>query len=350
MRLPKLLLFLIIVVVYILFFEKELLPEISLQPEWIEQLNGMAKSPTSYSGTSKPFKFSNRFGYFLTDGTILFSGRMLYNTAIDKQGFINYSSVNNKLLVHDAGGSIVSVVSVPGYPVFRGNRRFILYPDENHLAEIDIQGTIQWDVVFNSLITDIAVEGGLVFIGTLNDGAVLLGPDGEKLFTYIPDVSKVNVIYGVGLSPGGDTLVVVSGINPQVVTLLSKKENQYKKQYTVQLNSAIRHQVLCGFSSDGKTVLVERKQSVILLDVQKRKLRAVPFSGLLQTYYSEGISGPLYLVTEREGTVTFSLFTSSKVPVFSFSLLGGKPYFSAGTSSVFIGMNNRLMKLDIVEQ
>ncbi len=341
---------LIFVLCYIVFTGRDILPEVSLVPRWTRSVDREVRAPADKFVHSIPFTFSGRFGYFLPDGTILASEKTLYDVAIDEKGFVNYSSVNNSLLVRSPDGTIEGSVLFPGYPFFLNGRRFVISPDENTLAEINTDGDVLWHSTFSSLVTGISVKDGYVFVGTLNDGAVLLGEKGKRIYTFVPDVSRINIIYGVSVSRRGKRLLVVSGIDPQIITILEKKGNTYKSDYSLELASPLRHHVLCGFSEGGKYALIERSKSVMLLNIQKKDIMTIRQEGMLQTYHLRTIHEPLFIVSETTGRNIFSSFTGKGTKIFSFSLSGGIPYFHVDSSSLYIGLGERLVKLDMVEQ
>ncbi len=349
MKVVKHLFPLLLVLLYIIFFGRTILPEVSLAPRWVKRVDTSLNGPGRDFTHAKPFKFSDWFGYFLPDGQILYHEKILYGVAIDKKGFINYSSVNNNLLVRYPDGSVNGPVPLTGYPLFRGEKRYVLSADENSLTQINTQGLPLRKLSFNSLITDITAQDGLLFIGTLNEGAILLDEKGKKIFTFNPEVSRINAIYGVSLSRNGGNLLVVSGIEPQIVTLLSRKGNTYRTEYSLKLGSALRHHVLCGFSSDGTTALIEREKSVILLNISNRNMVTIPLEGVLQTFSQKDLHSPLYTAVHKGSESIFSSFTKEGAAVFSFSLSGSKPFFKVENSSLYLGADNRLMKLDVVE-
>ncbi len=339
------------VLLYIIFFGRTIFPEVSLKPRWVKRIETsiVSVSPEGNFDHAKPFKFSDWFGYFLSNGNILFSEKTLYGVAVDAHGFINYSSVNNNLLVRYPNGLINGTIPLAGYPLFQGGKRFVLSADENNLTQINMQGQISRQFTFNSLITGISVEDGFIFIGTLNEGAVLINEKGEKIYTFNPDVSKVNIIYGVSVSRNDRSLLVVSGIEPQILTLLSRRGNTYRTDYSLKLGTALRHHVICGFSTDGKTAFIERKNSVVLLDISSRNMVTLPLNGVLQNCVQDNSRGLFYTVAQKERESLFSSFTKEGKAVFSFILPGENPFFKVDNSSLYIGAENRLIRLDVVE-
>ncbi len=339
-----------VVLVYVAFFGRIVFPEFSLKPGWVRQFDGSGVRTEGDFKQSIPCRFSGYFGYFLPDGTILYSGKTLYGTAVDTRGFVNYSSINSGLLVRYPDGSVRGIIGLSGYPLFRGGERFMLSADENTLTFLDEQDQPRWHITFNSLITAVSVADGYVLTGTLNDGAVLLDTEGKKLFAYTPKAGRINIVYGVRVSPAGKNLLIVSGIDPQVVTLFKRHDNEYRREYSLRLGTALRHPVMSVFSRDGKTALIERENSIMLLDIPGRNLVTIPLGGTLYSFIPGDSRRLLYTASGADGVTDFAAFTQAGMKVFSFSLSGNRPFMEAVDSSLYVGIGTRLMRLDMVEQ
>jgi len=350
MRIARRIIPVFVVLIYILFFGRKIFPEISLLPAWIRDINTEGELSIKNASESIPFKVSGKFGYFLSDGTVLYHDTVLYDVALDQKGFINYSSINTHLILKNAGGSITGMISTSGYPVFKGSKRFIISSDENMLTELDEQGAKRWYVNFNSIITDVFATEKYLLVSTLNDGAVLWGPKNEKIFTYSPQTSRINIVYGSAVSTDGSHLVSVSGIDPQMLVLFSRKNSHYNIQYTLQFDKTLRHQLMCGFSQDGEYALVERAGKIVLVDIRKKQVINFPFSGNLQLFDLEGKGKLLFLITAEKEKVSLSSYKLTGERVFSFSLPGKELFFKKEGPAVYLGSSDHLMKLVLVEK
>ncbi len=341
---------LVFVLFYIILFGSEITPEFSLNPEWVRSLENIPIDSATRSSVIVPFKIADHFGYFSPDGDISFSDKVLYNVAIDEDGFINYSSINNNLILRSSDGAISGTIAQPGYPLFLGSRRFILTPDVNSLIEIDLNGNELWRVSFSSLITDIAVNNSYVFVGSLNDGASLWGRRGEHLFRFGPESSRINSIYGVAVSEGGDNLLVVSGIDPQIVTILGKKSSQFKKLFSLKLNETIRHRIICSFSRDGKYAFIEGNEDLSIIDIRKKRIENIPVRGQLQAYDFKGENDLFYIASVDDEEIYFASYRLTGTRIFHFSLPGEKLFFKRNRSAIYFGAAGNLMKLLMVDR
>ena len=79
----------LLVLLYIFLFGRLVTEEFSLWPGWLYRMNQDPVSTPPSEVSPRPFKFSEYYGYFIPDGRVIFSGKMLYDVAIDENGFID---------------------------------------------------------------------------------------------------------------------------------------------------------------------------------------------------------------------------------------------------------------------
>ncbi len=104
------------------------------------------------------------------------------------------------------------------------------------------------------------------------------------------------------------------------------------------------------FSRDGKTALVERENSIMLLDIPGKNLVTIPLGGTLYSFIPRDSRGLLFTASGTDGVTGFAAFTQAGMKVFSFSLSGVRPFMKVAASSLYVGIGKRLMRLDMVEQ
>lgn len=338
----------ILVLAYVILLGRPVYEEISLEPGWsADMVSGSSGSFPVDSADFIPFKFSGHFGYYLPSGKIPYNDEILYDTAIDEKGFINFSSINKNLILRSPDGSVTGMVEAVGYPFFSATRRFIISNDETSLTEVDVNGNILWSYNFGSLITDISASGSFVAAGTLNSGLKVLDNGGNEVFGYKPDYSRVNVIYGTAVSGDDNSILLISGIDPQMVILFSRKNSGYRIVYSKKLDEELRYQRRCGFSDDGLYAYFDNSSSISILDIKRKIIRSIPMDGILRAVVFEGDDELVYTASEIEGRVEFSGFLPKGIRIFSFQLNGDAPYLWKDRSGIYVGLDNNLMKLNL---
>ncbi len=332
------------VFLYIILFGIPLKKEYSLNPGWLFRM-ARDKVLTMEPGLEiRPFKLSNYFGYF-SSGGVVFKDEVLYDTAIDSRGFINYSSINTSLVLRDAGGAVSGTIETDGYPFFTGGKRFILSCDGTSVTSIDDYGGELWSISFSSLVTDIAVNGNYVLAGTLSNGISLIEDNGKVVFKYVPDLSRINTVYGAAMNNDAENILLISGIDPQVVILLEKKGSEYRIMYTSVLEETLRYHRICGFFDDGSAAYIQSRKGLILLDINRKKSREIRLDGTLRRVVRRSRDSLLKTVSVIDGTVHFAAFRPDGSMLYRFAVDGDNPFLDEDGESVYLGADDYLLKM-----
>lgn len=181
----------------------------------------------------------------------------------------------------------------------------------------------------------------------MNSGLKVLDNGGNEVFGYKPDYSRVNVIYGTAVSGDDNSILLISGIDPQMVILFSRKNSGYRIVYSKKLDEELRYQRRCGFSDDGLYAYFDNSSSISILDIKRKIIRSIPMDGILRAVVFEGDDELVYTASEIEGRVEFSGFLPKGIRIFSFQLNGDAPYLWKDRSGIYVGLDNNLMKLNL---
>ncbi len=332
------------VFLYIILIGIPLKKEYSLNPGWLFRMNSDNVVTGEPGLEIRPFKLSNYFGYF-SSGGVVYKDEILYDAAIDSNGFINYSSVNTGLVLKDTGGAVSGTIETDGYPFFTGGKRFIISRDGTSVTGIDDYGDELWSISFGSLVTDIAVNGDYVLAGTLSNGISLIEGDGKVVFKYVPDLSRINTVYGAAVNDNAENILVISGIDPQVVILLEKKGEGYRIIYTSPLDETLRRHRICGFFDDGSAAYLQSRKGFVLLDIDRKKSREIRLEGTLRRVVRRNRDSLLKTVSVKDGTVHFAAFRPDGSMLYRFAVEGDNPFLDEDGGSVYLGSDDYLLKM-----
>ncbi len=332
----------IILIIYFIIFGRVLPVEISIVPEWSANLDTISFSKPDPDSDPEPFRLGSRFGYIYSDGRISYLENLMYGVAIDGNGFINYSSQNDLLVVRDREGSFLNTISTPGYPFFSGGRRFIVFYDNSRISEIDEMGNLLWEKSFGSLITSVYGTQDYLFAGTVDGEFQILDGSGNTLFEYESRKSRINVIYGGSVSDNGEVLLILSGIDPQVVSLWVKEGDTYKVESRWAVDEEVRRQAALGFSEDGLYAFVEGENSFMIIDLKRKRLKSLELTGRLQTINFPGEDQLLYILGKDRDGYYLTGFEPNGIRLFFRRLDGDKVMFKKEPSMMVLGIDNRL--------
>lgn len=147
-----------------------------------------------------------------------------------------------------------------------------------YLREIDISGRTKWEYHFSSLITTLDGKNGAILIGLLNGDLVMLDQNGRVKMSWTAGGSRVRAIYGAAMSPDGETIALVSGLDPQRFILLENKENGYRPVFHENLAQSFRKPVSIDFTHPHK-VVIEGVDQGLFYSRDQTELKPFPLPG-----------------------------------------------------------------------
>ncbi|MDA3941853.1 MAG: hypothetical protein PF693_21500 [Spirochaetia bacterium] len=348
MKIIKKTFIILIFISYFFIFGRQITPEISFIPVWVENLEFIKTNPEVTEDRVIDFKLNGKFGYLDSEGGILFSENFLQGVAIDKTGFISYSRQNDILVLRNTEGLFVNRVDLSGYPVFIQDRRFILSYDNNGISEIDQEGSVLWKKIFSSSISSVSSTDILVLIGTVDGSIRLIDLEGDVIFLEETKTSRINIVYGGAISLNSGNLITVTGIEPQLLNLWKNNGSGYEVDSSWTLDSELRRHAVTGFSEDGLFAYVEADEELIFIELKTNKLFSIPISGRLQYLSSPGASslvqilgfddkGYYYIISELGGDILFNT-----------RLSGNNVFFRKDKNKIIIGIDDNLIGYDMV--
>ncbi len=181
-----------------------------------------------------PFRMGNLFGYFNPEGVLTYRDRIFYGLAQSDNNFINYSSITDQIVINDNKGDFVNTVATNGYPWFNNNRLFIVSTNRKKVSEITTEGDVLWEDENLSELTSLDSNSSNVIAGYVNGDVIIVDSENqiEKLFK--PDLSRINTVYGTGISDNSEYISVISGVEPQYMLLFRKNHDKYTRIFSYQ--------------------------------------------------------------------------------------------------------------------
>jgi hypothetical protein len=108
----------VVVLLYIVFFPRDLGKELLTVPVWSVSL-GSAKIVTEPGPVKAAigFRLGKYFGSVRPDGTLLYRDTVDYDVALGESFFLNYSAVPRNLVAQDQRGNFLGNIGGNGYPL-----------------------------------------------------------------------------------------------------------------------------------------------------------------------------------------------------------------------------------------
>ena len=271
----------VVCLVYLFVAPKPILPELTLNIQWILDLSQPVPDQIQSSDTVTegiPFVLGTQFGY------ISANGHLLANRSLQKNQMVSitpsllsiYTTNPDSVTITNQQNKKEILINNPGgYPLLFGDSSFIIGKDQDSISAIKDDGSVQWKYFFPSPITAIDYKAKKLLIGTLDGSIYVLGPEGDTLFTFQPGGSRLSVIVGAALSSDGNKIALISGIDKQRFILLEKSSQTYKVLDHYFLNSDFRRPVLIKFIQDNQYILFEGENSFFAFDSVKQKMHVI---------------------------------------------------------------------------
>jgi hypothetical protein len=261
---------LLIFVMYLLFFPKELRPELGLRPAWTVEVAAAAVSdaPRVHSITPIPFTVDKLFGYVSNEGELLLREEKLFGLAIDSTRYVSFANVSESLQLHDNLGRLTDNMEVVGYPMLLDERLLLISTNRSEIAELIDGSGPSWKREYTTIITDIDARGGLIALGLLDSRVQILGEGGEVVLDFDLKGSRINAVYGCVLSDDASKLAVIHGIDPQYVTIIDMMSGTVEIE-NYRLDTEYRTTRYLRFFESDHYLVIEGDGVLKILDLEK---------------------------------------------------------------------------------
>lgn len=350
---------LLVIVLYFAVFPYPTGRELVVKPMWAMDLSAAVPSvppdfPTANEeriNSAAPFELGEVFGYVSTAGDLLFKGRSLFRVVFSGTGFINYSRLGTTWIFQDVTGRREFSFSGSGYPIISrdGERLFTVKTDSMGIQEVDGSGDVLWSRDFPCLITSLSLQPDYLLAGTLDGALQLVDRRNAVLDTYVPGGSRIPVIVGCSVSRDGSRIASVSGIDPQILTVLSRQGSSYQVDSRIALSSDFRREIRMSFSPDGGYLVFEGAGSVEVYDTGSRALSTIAMTGGLSAFSYLPSFGAVAFLSGGDSRRELVITKPFRFPRSHEYMNGRNAFLGEIGHGLLLGMGNVLMRIDLQE-
>jgi hypothetical protein len=321
------------------------------QPAWARALpGGEPQAPSGGTGRVSWFKAGRWFGYVRADGGLLYTAETLHGVALSDSGFISFAKLAENFVFQDPAGRFLSGFHAFGYPVLDegGGRLYSISTGLNGLSRLDRDGERLWSVEFFSPITSLALHADDCLVGLLDGTVKLIDVQGKIVQELVPQASRIPVILATAFSPDGRRLAVVSGIDPQLLTLLQRRGGSFAAEQVLQLGSDFRRGLALRFSADGRSLAFEAPDGLALLELGRREPGKIALPGRLLALDCAS-SGLLAVGSRHGGGSRLLLLQPPGSPLYVGEVAAGELFLRFDGASLLIGLPSILLRVDYLE-
>jgi len=334
---------------YLLFFPHPGGKESTMRAVWVKDLSKPGTATSSAAQPQWPFRAGDRFGYADLEGNLYYVGRRLHNLSLSNAGFINYGSVPDHIVFMNPRGEFEFSIKSFGYPLL-GPDPDVLYSintDRSGLKRIDIDGAVLWSLNFTAPLTSIALAGEEVLIGLMDGRALVVGAEGRALYQYVSETGRIGVTLGTAYSEDRNQIAFVSGIDPQRLEVLQRREAEFTTELIMELSSDFRREVQLQFSPDSRFLYFEIEDGLGVLDVRKNTVSRLIGQGMLSLL--DGSDRCTAAAFRREAGSQLLIFRPLESKLFNRELAAERVYLKVLGNSVILGLDGFLLRADLVQ-
>jgi hypothetical protein len=321
------------------------------KPAWVRAVPGVQLPEQSSGEGASWFKAGRWFGYARPDGGLNYAAETLYGVALSERGFINYPKVAENFVFQDPQGRFQFAVHTFGYPVLDegGERLYSVSTNLNQLSRLERDGEQLWSEEFFAPISSLSLHQEECVVGLLDGTLKSIDRQGKILQELAPQASRIPVILASAISPDGRRLAVVSGIDPQRLTLFARRGGPFSVEQAVELGSDFRRAVFLRFTADGRFLAIEAEGGLSLLDLGRRRSSSeVALPGRLLALDSSA-SGVLALGARSGEGSRLQVLRPLGSPLYARELASPELFLRFDGASLLIGLPGVLLRVDYLE-
>jgi hypothetical protein len=264
---------------------------------------------------------------------------------------VNYTRLGTDWILQDTAGRRLSSFSGDGYPLLSpdGSRVFNVKTDLSGIIELDRSGSALWERDFPALMTTLSLQGDSLVVGLLNGSLVLMNGQGSPIAEYAPAGSRIPVILGSAVAPDGSLIAAVSGIGPQVFTVLRRQGSGFTPLATLALPSDYRREIRMGFSPDSRYLYLEGPEGAGIYDPSGQSVRWVSLRGALAGAAFARHGRYAALAASAGGRARLVIEPPDGIAVSHEEFSARELFLGSLDDGILLGWDGLLMRIDVEE-
>jgi len=338
-------------VAYFLICALPLPKELVLAPVWARPVASAPLSPSGAAqagGEAIPFRLGGRYGYFSSEGKLIFAATPPYGVALAPDAYATYDRLSEGFSIKSPSGVEVAKVKALGYPFFAASRRFVIGPDQAQVSELAADGKVAWSRRFGSVVTAFSACPSLAAFGLMDGTIVGIDRSGSEVLSFAPGGSRVPGIYGVAVSPDGLLVAAVSGLDRQRLVVMEKRVSAYRVAYHRWLDSDYRRPVPMAFTAEGGLLVYESPAGVGVYERSGRDA-VLPIPASIGLGLSARGGELLVLLSGAGESKRLVCASLPGCRVVDAPLVARDAFVQASGDSIFIGADDRIARMDLRE-
>lgn len=339
----------IFIILYTILASRPLGKEYSFSPDWIIDVTDPQISDITPDTESIYFKFGQSMGYFTKDGEISLFKSFPVKAAISDNYYALYTTEAENFPFFDNRGNQQGIIKASGFPFFNEDRIYVFLPGGGSFSTCNSQGDVIWTCENTIPITAFSSNENHTVCGYADGTIKVFGnSDGNVEINFVPGGSDYSVLYGLDISPDGQYVASVSGLERQRFVLAHKEDNQPKIIFHSFLNSDLTRRTFVKFSSDGKRVFYNYQDNLGIYDLEKNKNYTIPVNSKILNI--EEADDLYFLLGKNNNEYTVYVIEKTNILEGSFSFTADSAFIKTYDNIIFVGKDSTISRITIKKE
>lgn len=339
----------VFIILYVFLAAHPLGKEYSFSPDWKVYINSSNESNISFSDELLHFKLGQTIGYFTDDGKIGLNKSFPAKAAISDSYFALYNSESGDFPFYNNKGNQVGTIKTSGFPMFDDDRIFVFLPGGCSFSFCNQNGNVNWSCESTIPITAFSSNESFTASGYA-DGSIKVfdNAEGKLKINFKPGGSDYPILLGLDISPDGEYIASVSGLNKQRFVLAHKEENQPKILFHTFLNSDLKRRTFVKFSSDGERVFYNYENNLGIYDLNEQKNYSIPINSKIISM--EETENLYFFLGKTDDTYSVYIVEKTNTLEGTFSFTADSAFIKTYKNHLFIGKDDSISRITLSKE
>ena len=329
--------------------------ELQLSPQWTTSILQPNPEKAGSGTVQLPFRLGQNMGYFTQDGQITVMESFPFQAAISESYRAAYAPDSARTPVYELETSTEAplpdfYIEGAGFPFFSDDRIYLFAPGGYGLSQHTRAEGQLWQFEHSAPIVTLSSSPAGTAVGYADGTVFVFSGAGELVQTFEPGGSAHPIILGTALSPSGNQLACVSGIDRQRFVLTQQRNGVNKVVYHTYLEADQREPVLVQFSKDEGRVFYASGTGMGIVDCATLEHRNIPVEGSLLAIEECAENSLLCVLTKASGRYNVYFIKNNGTLIGHFGFEAQSAFITVVNEALYVGRDTQISKINISVQ
>lgn len=342
-------------ILYTLLAVRPLSQELQLTPQWTTSILHPVTSDVNENDVQIPFRLGQTIGYFTVNGDITLMESFPFQATISEDYRATYSQDASRIPVYEFGTPSNAeypdfFIEGTGFPFFSEDRIYLFNPGGYGLAQYTKEDGRIWQFEHTAPIIAFDSSPAGTAVGYADGTIFTFTSTGELIQTFEPGGSTYPIILGTALSPSGEQLACISGIDQQRFVLTQQRNGVNKVVFHTYLEVDQREPVLVQFSKDESHVFYSAGNGLGLVNCTTFENKIMPVKGTILAIEECQTNNITCVLTKDKGHYNIYLIENKDILVGHFGFKANAAFINMQEGNLYVGRDTYISKIDITRK